>query len=77
MILVAKIEDVRSAPDGRLLVTSSYWVDASPAVSNGVVATCSIGTADDIRAAVVAACIASASADFGIDASEIASSTVL
>lgn len=77
MILVARIEDVRSAPDGRLLVTSSYWIDALSPVSNSVVATCAIGTADAVRASVVAACVASASADFGIDTSEITSSTVL
>ena len=77
MILVARIEDMRSAPDGRLLVTSSYWVDASPPVSNSVVAACAIGPADAVRASVVAACVASASADFGIDTSEITSSTVL
>jgi hypothetical protein len=77
MILVARIEDIRSSPDGRLSVTASYWADSTPFASGNVSALCAIGPASDVRAAVIAACIASAETDFGVDPSSIASATVL
>jgi len=77
MILVARIEDVRSSHDGHLLVTASYWADSTPFASGNVSALCAIGPVSDVRAAVIAACVASAETDFGIDSSSIASATVL
>lgn len=77
MILLARIEDVRTTAGGRLLVTAAYWVSASPTVSGNVSFPCDVMDADSVRAEVVAACSYQAASDFGIDPASLTSTTVL
>lgn len=77
MNLLARIEDVRTGADGRLLVTASFWVDSAPMASGTVSLSHEIAPSDAVRNAVADACVASAAADFGVDPLAINSSTVL
>ena len=77
MILLARIEDMRTAEGGKVLVTAGYWVDAPTPVSGSVVVLRVLEPADAMRSGIATACVLAAAADFGIDPADLSSATVL
>lgn len=77
MILLGRIEDMRTAEGGKVLVTASYWVDAPTPVSGSIVVLRALEPADAMRSNIATACALAALADFGIEPADLASATVL
>lgn len=77
MILLARIEDMRTAENGKVLVTASYWVNAPTPVSGSVVVLRVLEPADAMRNSIATACVLAADADFGISPSSLDSATVV
>lgn len=77
MILLARIEDMRTAEGGKVLVTASYWVDAATPISGSIVVLRVLEPADAMRANIATACVLAAASDFGIDPADLSSATVL
>jgi len=77
MILLARIEDMRTAEGGQVLVTASYWVNSPVPVSGSVVVLRALEPADAMRSSIATACVLAADADFGISPASLDSATVV
>ena len=77
MILLARIEDIRTTAGGGLLVTASYWIDASPTISGNVSFPCDVQDAGEIRVRVIAACELQAATDFGVSPDSLTNTSVV